>query len=374
MGKFWIKIYSNGYKEMTEEIKIRNDIFDCAKGLGIIFVVMGHAYAFGHDFYTKFHVLFFFFFAGYMFNNYKIIDFYSLSLYIKKIWKRYALPYTFCNIVFLMFFNVFYKYNLITKDLRYSNIHFLSLEELIIKILKYLFLISSSQQLCGATWFLRTLFLGLLIFGCINYIDFKIKKNNSILSIIILIVSSILTIYIKNHFLFVFLTSLNAILIGNIIKNRKSLEKYLNKILNNSLYSFLVTIFSSLMILKTEIIEFKSIQYLFYTVFGTLFLFGASVLLKKIIRVVYNLIVFIGQHTLSILCLHLFAFKLVSYLYIKQFSLNISLLGDFPIISEGITPYYICFYVIIGIGVPLLLEFLYKYLNGLAIKWRNNNA
>ena len=39
------------------------------------------------------------------------------------------------------------------------------------------------------------------------------------------------------------------------------------------------------------------------------------------------------------------------------------LLGNFPIISDGITPYYICFYVIIGIGVPLLLEFLYKYLN-----------
>lgn len=359
---------------MTEEIKIRNDIFDCAKGLGIIFVVMGHAYAFGHIFYTKFHVLFFFFFAGYMFNNYKIIDFYSLSLYIKKIWKRYALPYIFCNIVFLIFFNVFYKYNLITQDLRYSNIHFLSLEEFIIKILKYLFLISSSQQLCGATWFLRTLFFGLLILGCINYIDFKIKKNNSFLSIIILIVSSILTIYIKNHFLFVFSTSLNAILIGNIIKNRKSLDKYLNKILNNSLYSFLITIFSSLMILKTEIVAFKSIQYLVYTVFGTLFLFGASVLLKKIIRVVYNLIVFIGQHTISILCLHLLAFKLVSYLYIKQFSLKISLLGDFPIISEGITPYYICFYVIIGIVVPLLLEFLYKYLNDLVIKWRNNSA
>ncbi len=89
---------------MLENFKIRNDIFDCAKGLGIIFVVMGHASAFGQNFYTKFHVLFFFFFAGYMFNNYKLIDFYNLNLYIKKIWKRYAFTYILCNIIFLMFF------------------------------------------------------------------------------------------------------------------------------------------------------------------------------------------------------------------------------------------------------------------------------
>lgn len=199
--------------------------------------------------------------------------------------------------------------------------------------------------------------------GCISYISLKIKKNNPFFYLIILIFISILTIHIKSHFLFIFFTALNAILMGNIIKNSNFLEKYLNKIFNNTLYSLIVAFFSSIIILKAEIITFKSIQSLLWTFWGTLFIFCISVLLKKKIKIFYNLITYIGQHTLSILCLHFLAFKLVSYLYIKHFSLNMRLLGNFPIIKDGITPYYICFYVIIGIGVPLLLEFLYKYLN-----------
>ena len=345
---------------MTEKVKKRNDIFDCAKGLGIIFVVMGHAAAFGHNFYTKFHVLFFFFFAGYMFNNYQLIDFYNLSLYIKKIWKRYAFPYILCNVIFLIFINIFYKYNLITQDLRYNNIHFLSLEELIIKFFKYLFLVSSSQQLCGATWFLRTLFFGLLILCIINYFTLKLKKNTFIWYSIILFFSFCITIYVKNNSLFIFITSLNALLLGNIFKNINFSGKNLYKIFDNFYCLLLILFLSTIIILSIEIIPFKIIQSWVYTILGTLFIYCLSILLKNILHIAYKIIVFIGQHTLSILCLHFLAFKLVSYIYIRVYSLDIRSLGDFPILTLHQMPNLTLFYVLIGILLPILLDCFYK--------------
>ena len=56
---------------MTEnsEKYVRNSILDIAKGICILFVVAGHCKAPMHEFYTSFHVLFFFILSGLFFKD-----------------------------------------------------------------------------------------------------------------------------------------------------------------------------------------------------------------------------------------------------------------------------------------------------------------
>lgn len=213
---------------MSEELQIkkRNPVYDCAKGLGILFVVMGHCYAFGYQFYTKFHVLFFFIFAGFMLRSECITDIKSLWQNLVKFWKRYAIPYILCNSIFLVFYNFFVAFHIIAYDSRYSSItSFITIDILISKLIKIFLLIASSEQLCGATWFLRSLFWGLATIAIILYITNKIDKK--IVYGTVGIVLFVLIMFFDNKLLFLYAQSILCIILGDYFK------QYINKIVSN---------------------------------------------------------------------------------------------------------------------------------------------
>lgn len=336
-------------------IKNRNSLYDCAKGIGILFVVMGHVAALGNSFYTKFHVLFFFVFAGLMVKVQTIESISDVYLYIKKIWIRYALPYFLCNTFFILFFNIFVKYHVITSDIRISHISLLSIQDIISKVFGFLFLYSSSEQLCGATWFLRSLFWGLLVFILISYVNNKIGRKK-LLNNIFLCIAIIIALMVNNRIFLLFLQSLICIILGDTLK--PVFIKIKNDI--NTVLLLGILFLSFFMIILVKYINVAIICSMLYAILGFVFIYYFAIFIKKYLSFFYEILVYVGQHTLSILCFHLFCFKIVSYIYIQIYSLNIIKLGDFPIITQ---PYMFGIkisYIIIGVVFPLFLEFVYK--------------
>ena len=82
-------------------------------------------------------------------------------------------------------------------------------------------------------------------------------------------------------------------------------------------------------------------------------------------------ILFVGNHTLSIMALHFTAFKLVSYLLIKINHLPIERLVDFPVLSESMSKGWdILLYTIVGICLPLSCAWGWMHIKSL-VKTKN---
>lgn len=337
---------------MENNIKKRNPVYDCAKGLGILFVVLGHCCAFGYQFYTKFHVLFFFVFAGLMLKSDSFTCIKTLWQNIYKFWKRYAIPYIVCNSIFLMFYNVFIKYHLVTSDSRVSSgISYIDFNIFITKLIRIFILVASSEQLCGATWFLRSLFYGLLAIAILLYITKKLNKNivYSILSIGLIV----LTLYCHNKFLFLFAQSVLCIIIGDYLKI------YINKFASNLYLSLLIgTIL--MLLLCIFIIKVPILSTVICAILGFIFMLQSSLFFEKYFNRIYIILTYIGQNTLPILCLHFLFFKIVTYLYIIETHSSIILLGTFPSVISVHHPFLLSFlYTFVGISFPILCNEVY---------------
>lgn len=338
---------------MENSIKKRNPIYDCAKGLGILFVVMGHCYAFGYQFYTKFHVLFFFVFSGLMLKSDNINDLKCLGQNLCKLWKRYALPYIICNSIFLMFYNVFVKYHLITNDYRYSvGVHLISLDIFFRKLVKILFLLSPSEQLCGATWFLKSLFGGLFFITILLFTTSKYnKKIVYIITSIVFIISSII---IDNKFLFLFSQCILCLIIGDCLK------KYITKFASNT-HIYVLGFAIMILLIGIYFVKIKILSIILCSIFGFIFMIQCSMFLKEYLNRIYVFFVYIGQRTMPILCLHLLFFKLITYIYILITNSDINSLGIFPSIQSINHPIFLnCLYIIVGILFPILCNLIYK--------------
>lgn len=337
----------------TTKKEIREPLFDIAKGLCMIFVVAGHCYAPYYKFYTLFHVLFFFILAGNFFKEEYIDTFNNLKNYIVKIWKRYALPYISCNVAFLCLYNFFIKMDIVTTDTRLEAIHCLNVNELITRALNHLFLISSSEQLCGATWFLKSLFWGLLTFALMRFI---IKKTNKyIIYVSIIIFLLLLTEKFENNNLFYYSQSIILLCIGDILKNYiPSFKLKLTLILIPLLI---------ILIYLSQMISIRMLRIIIIGILGFYFVMFLSNIIKKCNINLQKIFVYIGQHTIPILCFHLLVFKLVTYFVIITNNLSIEKLGVFPAIQASCKLSLL--YLFVGIIFPISINIVYNSISRL---------
>lgn len=86
---------------------------------------------------------------------------------------------------------------------------------------------------------------------------------------------------------------------------------------------------------------------------GLLAVWSISSLIEKRQSKIRNLLVFIGNNTLTILTWHFLCFKIVSLAIILIYGLPITRLAEFPVIVEFTTQGWFIVYFIIGIGIPL---------------------
>ena len=141
----------------TVDQRENSHVFSIMKGLGIIFVVAGHtAYSPVHNFVYLFHLAVFYFVAGYFFKD-KYID--DKLLFVWKKIKSLCFPLIGYGIVFILLHNLFFRahfYNPLTSHLYTRQDYF--------DCLKYFCSCVTPEQLLGALWFLRSLFIVSFLF------------------------------------------------------------------------------------------------------------------------------------------------------------------------------------------------------------------
>lgn len=150
----------------TIDQRENSHVFSIMKGLGIIFVVAGHtAYSPVHNFVYLFHLAVFYFVAGYFFKD-KYID--DKLLFVWKKIKSLWFPLVGYGIVFMLLHNLFFRahfYNPLTSHLYTRQDYF--------DCLKYFCSCVTPEQLLGALWFLRSLFIVSFLFVHDRSLDFQ---------------------------------------------------------------------------------------------------------------------------------------------------------------------------------------------------------
>lgn len=105
------------------------------------------------------------------------------------------------------------------------------------------------------------------------------------------------------------------------------------------------------------------LPYFCIAVIGTLMVINISTSVeksqKKILLHLKDVLCYLGDNSLYILVLHFLAFKVVSFVSVKLLDLPIDSLTDFPVLEGLEIPGSWILYSIFGIGLPMLLCWLY---------------
>ncbi len=347
-------------------IKKRNPVLDCAKGIGIVFVVMWHCHLLWRSVFDVFYFnLFFFLLAGLMIKPEKLDCFKNWLLYLKNIIMRYAKPYVLFNLLFLCFYNVFVKYQIITDDYRYNSIpHLLNQSEFLHKAINHILVISRSELLCGATWFLKSLFWGLLTYSIIMFIfnlvsNYKIfnwlgKYKKIITYCIITIIGAILVHYTNNRNVFFFFQTLTCIFIGDLLK----------PILNKLKLNYLHLLISIVLIVTARFVPLNTLTIIILSITCFIFVYQISEIFQRVSKPLFETFIFLGQNTIPILAFHFISFKIVTYTYIHTYNLGMNAIGTWPIMfnTDGseISTWWKVAYLVVGIIVPLFIMQIYR--------------
>lgn len=188
---------------------------------------------------------------------------------------------------------------------RYTNI---------LVVIKNTIFFTPQEHLLGPTWFLPALFSSIILYAFTKHILLKIciKKYDIIIIVFPLF---LITNFIKSKYNLNQLSSSFTLLLIScctlafiICFLRKDLNFNIDLSNNNISYT-------SLFILES--------------VLGFLFTYTLAYILTYN-KILTNLFIFIGQYTMSILILHLTAFKIITYIQVKLYNLPPYRLSSFP--------------------------------------------
>ena len=337
-----------------DELKIKTKVdrvqyISIAKGIGIILVVIGHCINGSiKNFIYLFHMPFFFMMTGYLFKGTDR----PIKRYVKGKIRSLYLPYVIWNSFFLVFHNYFF-------DIGFYQSGFLNLERIesfktfgfdLIKT----FCLMHMEQVTAPTWYLRVLFVSSIVW----YLISRIIKN-SIIKVILTTLGLLLSWIMidlgvaKNNITIYGILILLAFFFINIGTIYKKIEEKIR-------YSWLFIVGCLLLLLAFNCffhinmisMEIENPIVLFCcAIVGCYMLLGVSYKAKEY-SIINKILSYIGDHSLYILILHCFAFKIVNLLfYAVTYDYD-----SLKQIANADTIIWALVYVLSGIGVPLLIE------------------
>ena len=338
-------------------------------------MVIGHCGAPFTPWIFLFHMAVFYIAFGYCWNDKHIASFDSVKLYIWNKVKSLYLPFIFCNIVYLLFNNVF-----VETGIYASTPDFLALigsddqsllheSFTIVQILRQAFLICilfGSTELGGPTWFFASLLVTSTFYILLRFLlrqYFSIK------------VSTCIEILVACSFLLIaWFISESKLNFHNSYINRL-FESYLLLLLGVHLKTFdkkfkepkrglLVLIFVSAFSLLYYLNGLGSISMARCAITNPMFFLLASIagwyLLWSVSKLCsFRWLSYLGARTRAIVMWHFISFKAVSYLYLIIVGGNMLLLGCFPYIKSA-PDYMWIIYSVIGICLPCIIGAIYK--------------
>lgn len=341
----------------------QNNIVTLTKAMGIILMVFAHAMPPDHILWMviyTFHMPLFFIMSGYCFKEKYLDD--AKQFVVRKI-KGIYVPFVAFSMVFLALHNVFCKLYIYEPTWLYGWKNYLWETSRIVTRM------SHAGGMLGTFWFLKELFLGNLIFYGAMRLSRKFKMKGKWVTIIgLFALAEIMCIFQLRipYFGVSYVSVRTACLIafGYIWKQRDwhidnwwlwlggiaviAIDVYLDR------GGYLTTLPLRLLI------------YYIPAVAGTMMTYELCRRIVNsrwlIVKRIEQGLVFIGQHTLAIMALHLLSFKLVTYGIIRVHHLSIDRLYEFPVLYDYINGWSVLLiYTLVGLCIPLICAVVWQW-------------
>lgn len=354
---------------------MKNNTISICKGIGIILMVIGHSAcpAFMGRFIYSFHMPLFFIASGYFFST-KYTD--DKFLFIKKRFKGLYLPFVKWSLIFLFLHNLFFKANILNA--RFGRSELFSFEDILKKAFNIITSMGDYEQtFLGTFWFLRALFISSILFCLLFYLIKKLfnlrNTNTALLACLIAFISGFIMSLWRIKLPYIPQGGIREIYgifyfgVGFIFRNSRINEnlKYDNAILISSF--ILVCIISY--INPTSLASNPKLKLYLGTFIPAIlgwvmtYKFSSWFDFRKSNNIAYLTIkkslLYLGNNTMPIIVLSILSYKIVSYIKIAYYGLDPLLIGCHPVISWRNNIFWI-FYSIIGLTVPLLLNYLFS--------------
>ncbi|GFP74222.1 acyltransferase family protein [Clostridium fungisolvens] len=285
-----------------ENYNKRINYIDILRGIGILFMVMGHI-GYGGDFdkyIHAFHMPLFILVSGYFFRVEEVntLDF------IKRKMKMLLVPYLSFGMIHYLFWFIFFG--------RANNI------DSLIELRSFLwFNTDGNMPIAGALWFLTCLFIIEILFYFFVKVGKK-EKNVAILVIGVSIVGSIYSTIINIRLPYAIDTAMAGIgifYVGYLLKKFSSKNKLLAKSINLSLIEVvLLLVCSTILIFVNYSVNMRTITYgiipLFWVnaILSTITYWNISRYLDickvKFIKKINHQLIYIGKNSIVYLCLN----------------------------------------------------------------------
>lgn len=348
----------------------RNREMDIIKGLGIIFMVYGHANGPEHRFFYLFHMAIFVIVSGYFYKENYAQTATSVMAFIKKKLQGLYIPFIGFSLPFILLHNLFLTINVYTDNsdflVRMNYNPFAALDHyrhaggLAKEALASLFFMAQPQP-GAALWFLRALFLLSLFHIFIDFLLQKIKLPS------------------YRHYLLHALIALLLLLIGTTVEGARlhpvfflaqACSMYWLFVFGRMVQGFRLTI-SPWRLMAVVLLTFCILLSLYHTVFielaqnqftsvplfilasitGWCWVYALAALLNRQ-EVVAHMLALVGRYSLFILALHFLSFKCVNALQTLLFNCPSYMTAAFPTLCTEKGWWLI--YTIAGIILPIL--------------------
>lgn len=357
-------------------MKQRDVVIDIMRGLAILTIVLWHADSPFSLYLKPFHVGVFFMISGYLANDKYSQNIKGIGqLFVKRL-KSLLVPFILCNAVCFFLNNLFIKLHIYLSPLelnglpqgQYTVRKIYSFKEILGQGIKIVF-DEGAGGLAGATWFLKTLFLVVMVSSVIHFLVSEVSDKNK-RNIIIMIMAFLFLLFgfylsQKNKMLFIGTVCTNLILYetGYMIR----VYKKGNYSWGGNILTKVINVFISVVVIYMSRyygnISYANNEYhdpfilVLSACAGWVLVFNIAMIIRKS-SFVTNVMSYVGKNTLPILLMHFLAFKFVTLLQIWFYRKSILELSSFPVLQSG--GIWWIFYTLTGVIIPLGINAFYQ--------------
>lgn len=361
----------------------RDTQIDILKGIGIFLMVFRHARGPYSDFVLLFHMALFFIASGYLYKRDNEYTKNNFIKFIKRKLKSLWWPFFACNTLFSLLNNVFIDLNIYTTNAEIKALANIEPQRIAVRftsidILKEIIkscVMLSSTEMGGAFWFLRTMFITVVLYKVTDYVIAfvfsKTKKScekykwilQGVLALVLLLcgwclsingislrgISNVFTVYILFY-------------IGNVFKFCSLMKKHTIKVeiieVTISLVTLLWGYSNGYISISNNIIK-NPLFFLAMSIAGWMLIYRLSGFIKNSDS---HFFIACGKSSLWILVLHFLSFKIVSAIGIALLGLDWINLASFPI--RFYNGYWWIAYSVVGIVIPIFIHRTYIRFRG----------
>ncbi len=298
---------------------------------------------------------YFFFMSGYCFKEKYLLP--PPITFINKRLRGLYVPYVQWSLIFLLLHNLFYTLHIYDDEYGFkgSVSHLYTWEEMGIRAIHIAVGLHGTEQLLGGYWFLpQLLYASIMGFFIIKYI--KKLYAGCALALLGAIIASAFDLHVP----FWGIKSLSFLSTAFFLMGYLYKQKFNNWNQGYLTLLFAVTVAAGSICCHVSMLTYTAeeiIPYFICAVCGTVMTLNISRYIALHKNRFTQVLVYIGNNTLTVLTWHFLCFKFISLLVILYYSLPMEQLACFPVLPEYTNLWPV--YTLAGVGIPLTGKYLW---------------